>query len=298
MIAKRVAVVAGVLAFVASGAYTLIYLSRWEWHRAMIAGLFFVASELAVLGFAILGKLRTIEQRLDSLHRAPGAAAQDTLDRIEETAPIRKPFAWLSGQRGDLNVFLPFLLGAGVLASAVAWVVELVAKNTARPVLQERLALRLAPISLPAGGLFGDVAFTPIADTSRRVGRKLRTIGALIAAGLLAVALVDAIADATQQRPDPPGAPAVTTIEMHLSGNRATADLQQAGMTLWASCTNVLHRRVPPPDIVTMANGRVLLVLETPLGVHARRRVVGCLEDAIVDKIQAGVVSVTPPVRG
>ena len=31
-----------------AGAYLLIYLSRWEWNRAIILGLFFVAAEVAL----------------------------------------------------------------------------------------------------------------------------------------------------------------------------------------------------------------------------------------------------------
>lgn len=295
--ARRIALLAGALAFTGSGAYTLIYLTRWEWHRALIAGIFLVATELALATAAIMHKLRSIERQVGEIarHQSNGAASADVLQRIEESAPVRKPFAWLSSQRGEMNVFLPFLLGAGMLASAVAWLVEGIAKSTARPVLEQRLALRLAPISLPAGGLLGDLPFVPVEQVTQRIGAKLRKVAAVIAAAGVLFLVIDALADATQGRPDAPGsAPAMTTIELHLAGNRAVADPTQAANTLWAACSQVLHRTFPAPQIVGTAPDHAVIMLNTPLGEHARRRVVGCLEDALVDKIQAGVVAVTP----
>jgi hypothetical protein len=53
-------------------------------------------------------------------------------------------------------VFITFLVGGGVLISAVAWVVDRVASRTTSPVGEENLGRRLSPISYPSGGLLLD----------------------------------------------------------------------------------------------------------------------------------------------
>ena len=67
MTARRVAALLGAVALVASGVYTVVYLYRWEWHRAIIAGVLFVGTEVALATAAILLRLRKLDERLDRL---------------------------------------------------------------------------------------------------------------------------------------------------------------------------------------------------------------------------------------
>ena len=57
---------------------------------------------------------------------------------------------------GQLNVFITFLVGGGVLLSGIAWLVDRVASKTSSPAGEERLARQLYPISYPSGGLLLD----------------------------------------------------------------------------------------------------------------------------------------------
>jgi hypothetical protein len=50
-------------------------------------------------------------------------------------------------------VFVPVLMGAGVIMSGLAWVIERLARRTARPTLERGLAARLAPLTLEHGSL-------------------------------------------------------------------------------------------------------------------------------------------------
>ena len=70
-------------------------------------------------------------------------------------------FQWLS-RPDQLNVFVPVLLGAGVLLTGLAWLVERLARATARPVAEDQLAGRLARLRLPAHG-FLDTGPDPLA---------------------------------------------------------------------------------------------------------------------------------------
>jgi hypothetical protein len=45
-------------------------------------------------------------------------------------------------------VFVPVLMGAGVIMSGLAWIVERVARRTARPALERGLAVHMAPLTL------------------------------------------------------------------------------------------------------------------------------------------------------
>jgi hypothetical protein len=50
MTPKRIAIALGVATALGSGAYIFIYLYRWEWNRALIAGMIFIAAEIASTG--------------------------------------------------------------------------------------------------------------------------------------------------------------------------------------------------------------------------------------------------------
>jgi hypothetical protein len=178
MSARRIAVLAGLVTLGASGWYVAVYLARWEWNRALMAGVIFLAAELGLLGVLLLDRMARLERRLDEhlpaeRGRAAGPHATGTnttrrhatgsrrrepdprvLARVREAAPSRRPFAWLD-PADRLSVFVPVLLGAGVLLSGVAWVVERLARVTAGGTLDRDLATRLDVLALPPGGLLG-----------------------------------------------------------------------------------------------------------------------------------------------
>lgn len=155
MRAGRVAQLAVLLVLIGSGVYLAVYLYRWEWNRALIAGMFFLIAEVG-LGIAIvLQRLQRLEQRvtLPPPVSSPEISGE-VLGRIRETAPpARDHFSWLRSENQGMGVFVPVLMGAGVLASGLAWLVERLARATAQPVLERGLAGRLAPLAWPGRGL-------------------------------------------------------------------------------------------------------------------------------------------------
>ncbi len=83
---------------------------------------------------------------------------QRVLGRVRQTAPrARDRFAWMRPQSSGFSVFVPVLMGAGFVLSGLAWLVERLAHSTARPVLEDRLATRLAVVSLPKDHLVGAI---------------------------------------------------------------------------------------------------------------------------------------------
>ena len=129
MNARRIGMLAAVFTLVASGAYVFIYLVP-----------------LGVEPRPGLGRHlhrrrdrhdRLDPRRPDAPHRPPprprsarGRAAPPARHPHDALRPRGPTFAWLT-RTDRSNVFIPVLLGAGAVLSALAWVVERVARATA-----------------------------------------------------------------------------------------------------------------------------------------------------------------------
>jgi hypothetical protein len=147
---KTITWLAGIGTLLAGAIYMIVSLNRWEWNRALFFGLIVLIAEVALATGLVLRKLGHLErsQRHDPAIRA--------LLR-DSRAPAPNRFAWMKDSaRGDLNVFITFLVGGGVIVSAVAWMVDRVAAKTSTSVAEERLASELDAISYPRGGLLLD----------------------------------------------------------------------------------------------------------------------------------------------
>ena len=154
MNARRIGGLAALVTLLASGAYFFLYLKRWEWNRAQVAGAIFVAAEVGLVGWLLSDRLRRVERRLDATFRSVSSSARDRrLQVLRDSRPApRAGFAWLA--RPDrTSVFIPVLLGAGAVLSGLAWVVERLSRATAGRVGEQGLASRLGAIAPPVGGL-------------------------------------------------------------------------------------------------------------------------------------------------
>ena len=148
MIARRIFYAIGLAVLLSSGVYVFVYLVRWEWNRAMFAALLFVAAEVVLLGAVVLDRLRNLSAQVEGLERRH--VDPQVLTRLRESAPpASEPFAWLKPGGDELGVFVPVLMGAGMVLSGLAWLVERVARRTATPVLERGLAAQLSALALP-----------------------------------------------------------------------------------------------------------------------------------------------------
>jgi hypothetical protein len=139
---------AGVGSLIASFAFMVVSLNRWEWNRALFFGLIFLIAEIALATGLVL-------RRLSLLARA--TPDDEVLAAIRAARPPnRDRFAWTKRMSRDLNVFITFLVGAGAIASAGAWMIDRVAGRTSVEHAERRLARKLAPISYPRVGFVID----------------------------------------------------------------------------------------------------------------------------------------------
>jgi hypothetical protein len=151
--ARRIGLAALLAVMAAAGWYVFVYLYRWEWNRALVSGIIFLAAEIGLLATLVLERLSKLGRRVDNIDR--GRADERALRRLREHAPEpARPFAWLD--RSQMNVFVPVLLGAGVVLSALAWVVDRVARMTAVPTMERGLVQKLATLQPHPDGMLGE----------------------------------------------------------------------------------------------------------------------------------------------
>lgn len=284
MMSKRLAYAVLTVVLAASGTYMFVYLYRWEWNRTLIAGIFFVAAEIGLVGAAILDRLKKMEDRMQTSTAEPPALAP-----IQETAPEPKVgFKWLSD---GTNVFVPVLMGAGFVVSGIAWLVERFAHATARPAMEKGLARRLAPLALPEGGFVGGGVTTLAPQPSRTKARVKRTL-VIVAVGASLSLAVDALGDLTQNRPDRALPGTSSTLVVEIATRSPNASSVETATRLWAACAGTLPGYIETPKIAALGSGKALVVTQPALGEHTQRRLSGCLSDTTLDEVQASVVSI------
>jgi hypothetical protein len=146
---KIIAWLAGIGTLLAGLMYMVVSLNRWEWNRALFFGLIVVIAEIGLATGLVLRRIARLEYE-----RKADPAVASILRETRPPSPDR--FAWLRDSGQGLNVFITFLVGGGVLISAVAWLVDRVASNTSSPAGEEALVRQLESISYPSGGLVLD----------------------------------------------------------------------------------------------------------------------------------------------
>lgn len=149
---RRLGWTLGLVVLTATGLYTIVYVYRWEWNRALFTGVLFLIIEVALATVLVLSRLRRIEDTLhDDRQRAPSG-------RIRETRPDHQHFAWLERATNRPSVFVTVLLGAGVVLSMGTWLIDRIASRTSVPALERDLARRLEAVAFPTEPLVPDDA--------------------------------------------------------------------------------------------------------------------------------------------
>jgi len=147
---KIIAWLAGVGTLLAGALYMIVSLNRWEWNRALFFGLIVLIAEVGLATGLVLRRLA----RLEHVSSRVDPAVANIIREARPPSPDR--FAWLRESNHNLNVFITFLVGGGVMLSGIAWVVDRVASKSSSPAGEERLGRQLNPISYPSGGLLLD----------------------------------------------------------------------------------------------------------------------------------------------
>lgn len=152
---KKVSWLALVATLFGAGGYAGVYLYRWEWTRAQLSGLVFVAAEVALVGATVMRKLRQLDERIDHREQRVDPVV---LDRLRQTRAAKDRFGWLDETLTRTNVFITFVVSGGLVLSGAAWVIDKVAGQTVNASRERRLAASLSSVALPAAPLVAEEA--------------------------------------------------------------------------------------------------------------------------------------------
>ncbi|MFD9075867.1 hypothetical protein ACFVZ2_38640, partial [Streptomyces lasiicapitis] len=141
----------GGLTAAAAATYSVVYLTRWEWQRALICGVLLLVVEGLLVCAVLLGRIGRLERQVaesglrteEVWRRRGGSRAQRGWGRLGGREPRGADGAHRT------YVFVPVLMAAGVLLSGVAWIVQKISAATARPGAERRLAGRLTRLTAP-----------------------------------------------------------------------------------------------------------------------------------------------------
>jgi hypothetical protein len=140
----------GAVALLASGAYLFVYIYRWEWHRALLVGVLFLATLVGLCTALIVRRISRMEGRLPSDTPPTSRIVQ----RLRQAPVESAPFPWLKPvDPGRTHIFIPVLLGGGFVVSGLAWAIERLAGRSARSGVERQLAVELEDIAFPTAGL-------------------------------------------------------------------------------------------------------------------------------------------------
>ncbi|MCU0266653.1 MAG: hypothetical protein MUC45_11185 [Actinomycetia bacterium] len=245
---------------------TLLSLYRWEWQRALIAAVFFVAALVVLATMLVLRRLAGMEARLAELTTSVEPAGTAGPARHAE-----EPFAWLRPPPGSTAVFLPLLLGFGALLSLFALLVE-----------------RVVAFTVGGGGP---------AAVARPRSRRSR-VWVAVWTGLLCLGLVLFLPDVTEDliTRDEEARPGQRAYVLQVRARRDVADPVGSAVSLLTYC----RVRVNEPSfeirsVTLLPEGTVRAVVSPLLGPFKARSFEGCLRDLVLDRRQVQVLSVDPP---
>lgn len=112
----------------------------------------------------------------------------------------------------------------------------------------------------------------------------------ILLVAVLAAAVVDALRDRTQNRPDEasPGTRSLVTFDVDTYD--AKQPIAEATRALWYACNQTVANRLVALRIGE--GGSAVATVEPSLGHHERKRLTGCLNDATIDRVRGDLIRI------
>lgn len=290
-LARAVGLTVAGLVLVASGAYVLVDLARWEWNRAMLSALIFLSALVILTTASVLHSIRRLGERFAAIEAVRPAADVPGIIGAANTETIAaRRFEWLERPPDRLAVFVPVLLGAGMVLSLVAYVIERVAGALAGGSLDRRTADALQ-LDLPLGSGLVRLERSPPGSASRSPHRPLVwVLGTALAIGL-GIGAVEGLRHLTQTRADAIGGPGSTTIGLQIDQRSVDRPLPVVATDLWTGCRSRVPGNPSIVDLQQVDDRRLIVTVDQAFGRTGRARIIGCLEDLNLDRVLADVLT-------
>ena len=117
-----------------------------------------------------------------------------------------------------------------------------------------------------------------------------RAVFVVVAVAALTAGL-DVLADLTQDRPDRISPVSRSEIVLDVRHRSVDPAELRTAQGLWGACQGTVWQQLTEPGVVGLGDGRFLVTTSPAVGEHAWRRLQGCLEDMVIDRVRARVVS-------
>jgi hypothetical protein len=297
-VARFLGVTVTIVVLVVSGAYILIDLARWEWHRAVSSSIFFLAALVVLATSVVLRSIRRLENRLDRMeaNSVPGTAPGTTqaVGRLMSPAGPGRHFEWMRRPPDRLGVFVPVLLGAGVVLSVVAYAVERLAGALCSSTLDPETAEELGTELRLGDGPVVEVAAHDEPAVRMTPGRRAAAAVVLVVALVGAVGAVQLLRTLTQTRPGEVASVGSTVMVVEVEQRRNIRAPEAVVEDLWGACRSLVPGTHRITSVERLDPSTVQLEIDVALGRTGRTRIVGCFEDHTLDLVRADVVTISP----
>ena len=192
---------------------------------------------------------------------------------------------------------MPILLGAGVILSAVAFVVERLSRVTAAPVAEHQLARGLATMALPQFGLSptgqppsSNLDEPRTVDTSER-----RNAGVIISMMVVLTGMIVGLAFGLLTQSEPTRADSATEIDLVIDRRNLAQSDEAVAVALWGMCRVVVTEDVGLVSVTPLPAtdpGELRMTIAPSPATFDEREFLGCLRDAHLDRVIVDVVDV------
>jgi hypothetical protein len=118
----------------------------------------------------------------------------------------------------------------------------------------------------------------------------VRRVLPIVLTGVLAAVVIGLLAGRLQNRTDEPVPGSRSVVTFDVDSYDVEQPVEQAARALWYACNQTVPSHLESLSIADGGNG--VATLSPAIGPHDRRRLMGCMHDATLDRIRGEVVSI------
>ena len=118
----------------------------------------------------------------------------------------------------------------------------------------------------------------------------MRRVVTIVLTGALAAVVIGLIAGRLQNRADEPVPGSRSVVTFDVDAYDVQQPIEQAARALWYACNQTVPSHLESLSIGARGNGDA--TLSPAMGPHDRKRLMGCMHDATIDRVRGEVVSI------
>ena len=118
----------------------------------------------------------------------------------------------------------------------------------------------------------------------------MRRVVTIVLTGALAAVVIGLLAGRLQNRADEPVPGSRSVVTFDVDAYDVQQPIEQAARALWYACNQTVPSHLESLSIG--ARGHGVATVSPAMGPHDRKRLMGCMHDATIDRVRGEVVSI------